>query len=267
VDSAVLRTAVLVVEDCTRFVCRDDVPVNLKEKVHLELERLRRGCIRLLGARFGDVHPDKIEEVQRQAVEPSTPGAHRFPSEEPPTFTVASVKLLAAVVSHLISIAPKTILHVCRAVDSLIALARVSASGSFGLPSKGTSDYLEHALSILTTMTPPFSQEESLRYGDALRCISAAHWILATLLFQKDQFAAAVPYLIRTCEIAATLVSLPKFETLVLETEPVNAKLPSPSSRSSTIESITAQLPKRWELLGFCQGRTGDRKVVLSCSS
>ena len=253
-DFALLRTAVQVVENCTKFISRDDVADNFKEKLDLELERLRRGCNQLLGTGFSDTRLEKPEEGQLRTMEPTTPGVHHFSSEERSTSTVAGVKLLSAIVSHLTLITPRTIHHVSRAVESLIVLSRVSASN----PSR----YLQHALSVLASIAPPFSPEESVKYGDALRCISAAYWEIGTSLFHKDQFAAAIPYLIRMCEISTTLISLPKFENIDLETKTKDTKLQSASSRTSTIESIAAQLPKRWELLGFCQGRTGDRKVI-----
>ncbi|KZT09299.1 uncharacterized protein LAESUDRAFT_696004 [Laetiporus sulphureus 93-53] len=102
------------------------------------------------------------------------------------------------------------------------------------------------------------AQAESFKEGDpsianSIRCIAGAFHNVAGVLYHADRFSHAVRFLIESCELGRMALRMHY------------------SSRSSKVgedgdDEVWAQLEeqlwRRWELLGVCQAKTGDRKLA-----
>lgn len=80
-----------------------------------------------------------------------------------------------------------------------------------------------------------------------MRCVSGAFYNLAGTLFQATRYGAAVPFLKESCALGGKALRLPR---------PV-----SKSANEKEWQQLEEQLFRRWELLGACYSKNGDRKV------
>lgn len=182
---------------------------------------------------------------------PSTPVARGTTVELSKThYTVAITKLLLSLISYFTSSdRPLQYNHCLAVVDTRIALAKASVDKHSSLPSRASFDHLEHALFILHNMPSHVDGDSFLKHVDALRCLAALHWSFGGILYQKERFGSAVPHLLQSCEISIEILAVSSSEE------------PTPPSVLTIRESLVEQVPKRWELLGYCEKQTGDRQV------
>ena len=236
-----LRLAGLTVAECTQLLTEGAISTENIAKINAELNQLRYSCTRLLAPQIQHtLDKDKSVDGSR----PTTPVAQGLKPEETPewTYRVATTKLLSAVTAHLANPQVSSAMEYGPAcVDSLICLARVELARP-GNHLRATREFLDEAAVVARKLASDFDA----RAGIVLNSISSAFWTVAITLFDRGQHAATIPFLAQSCVLAQELQSL---------------RMPNQDAIQGPQLSIRDLLPKRWELLGFCQLRTGDRKV------
>lgn len=239
----------LSVEDCTRLCDQPDIPASLREKVDQDLEHLRSLCTKFLGLNIlcSDAHDTGSADDSDNSIVPSVNTADRASS------FVAVSKLLEAVLNHFLSPASEATRPQCSVscVQSYIVLAKASTSQPKGLPSQDSFSYLERAATAIRASGQlTVTEAGKPLLAECLRSIALAHWILGLVLYQNEQIAAAVPYLTRSCQLGYEASSIAGKNEL----------------HAPKLIALTEQMPKRWELLGCCEARTGDSKVSFVCT-
>jgi separase len=164
-----------------------------------------------------------------------------------PGFLVAVSKLLESVLSCLVKTLSVADLSANgkqskSIVESYIVLARASLSQPIRLPSRETYDHLHDAVKFVEHL--PLSSPVLAECG---RLLSLVHWTFGTALYGNDQIAAAVPYLEVSCRVGEQALRM--------------LQLGATPQTSPEIRTLEDQISKRWELLGFCEARTGDFRV------
>jgi hypothetical protein len=232
------------VEDCTRFCDQPDVSTSLRQKLDQELERLRSLSTRLLGLNSlcNDAHDARNEDDSNSSIASSV---------QPQDYFVAVSKLLNTVLDHFLSPASEATRPQCSVpcVQSYIVLAKASTSPK-GLPSRESFSYLERATAALRAPGQlTITEAGKPLLAECLRSIALAHWITGLVLYQKEQTATAVPYLSQSCRLGDEVLSSASKDEL----------------EAPKLVALAEQMPKRWELLGCCEARTGDLKVWIVC--
>ena len=237
-----LRLASLTITECTQLVTQEVISTESIRKINAGLNQLRHNCTRLLALEVQHALDD--DRSVDGSSGPGTPVAQRMRSHGTPecTYLVASSKLLSAVTAHLTnSQASPGMEYGPACVDSLICLARIELAQP-GNHLKTIREFLDGA----ATVARKLASDSDVRAGAVLKTISSAFWTVATTLFDRGQHAATIPFLAQSCDLAKELQNL---------------RIPDQEAVRALQLSIRDLLPKRWELLGFCQLRTGDRKV------
>ena len=139
-------------------------------------------------------------------------------------------------------------------MDTLFVLSRTQL-----IPTNPTTfvpafDLLSRAATILESVPgdkfPLASVEDSVDIANYTRCVSGAFYNLAGSLYQATRYGNAVPFLVESCSYGeeALRIPIPQSST--------------PSvSRDNEWAQLREQLFRRWELLGVCYSKNGDRKV------
>ncbi|EKM75331.1 hypothetical protein AGABI1DRAFT_80074 [Agaricus bisporus var. burnettii JB137-S8] len=133
-----------------------------------------------------------------------------------------------------------------RALDSLFVVSKftldVQASETYTI----THDYLARANSILTNVN-----QTGIPLSNYLRCLSGAYYNFAGNLYQSGRHGPAVTFLKDACSIGGrALTRRPK--------EKVNGE--EKSRELEGWKQLEETLFRRWELLGICHIKLGDRK-------
>ncbi|KAF8324196.1 uncharacterized protein EI90DRAFT_2366715 [Cantharellus anzutake] len=248
-DFSALRLGALTVDECTQLIAEGAIAPESTRKINAELNKLRQRCTQLLVSRFEHLEADdnEVEASVDGSSRPSTPVARRTKSHDAlqGAYTVAASKLLSAVSIHLTNsqVAPVAEYGVS-CVDSLICLARINLAQP-GIHPRTIRESLDRAASVARKLASELDAQSSA----LLKSTSSAFWTVAVTLFNRGQHATAVPFLTQSCHLVQELQGL---------------KLPNAADQGLQANqlSISNVLPKRWELLGFCQSRTGDRRLA-----
>ena len=97
-----------------------------------------------------------------------------------------------------------------------------------------------HRTTIALPVPPPDLKSEYLR------CISGAYHTIGATLCQAERFGAAARFLQKACELGACAISGTRLRN---------------DSRDKQRANLLQNLYRRWEMLGVCYVRIGDRKV------
>lgn len=110
-------------------------------------------------------------------------------------------------------------------------------------PATYTNAYenLEWAYRTSTTSPPPLDLK-----SEYLRCISGAYHTIGATLCQAERFGGAARFLLQACEIGASAVSGTRLQG---------------DSRDRQRTALLQNLYRRWEMLGVCYLKIGDRRV------
>lgn len=115
-------------------------------------------------------------------------------------------------------------------------------------------DTLSRAVAILDTVQqdrfPISPSSQSVDVANYMRCISGAFYNIAGSLYQANRYGNAVPFFVESCELGAKALRLPR---------PVQD--PPNETREKEWLLLEEQLFRRWEILGVCYSKNGDRKV------
>lgn len=91
-----------------------------------------------------------------------------------------------------------------------------------------------------------------------LRILSGAFYNVAGTLFREGKYAFASRFLIKGCSLGSRALEARKRKSL-----DSNAS-PSPDKERDAWTALEEGLYKRWEILGVCHSKTGDRKVKVT---
>jgi separase len=110
-----------------------------------------------------------------------------------------------------------------------------------------------------TNFPPPSVTEEA--FANFVRCLSGAFHSLGGTLYQAGKYGSAIRFLRRGCPMGAVALRLRRiFDAKT----PDNAQKQQKGAGSKETESwgqLHDQLSRRWELLGVCCSKIGDRQV------
>ena len=141
-----------------------------------------------------------------------------------------------------------------RCLDTLFVLSRTQL-----IPTNPTTfvpafDLLSRAATILESVPgdkfPLASVEDSVDIANYTRCVSGAFYNLAGSLYQATRYGNAVPFLVESCSYGEKALRIP-----IPQSSTPNA------SRDNEWAQLKEQLFRRWELLGVCYSKNGDKKV------
>jgi separase len=148
---------------------------------------------------------------------------------------------------------------VARAVDSLCVLARTMPSQSTLDTPTAVYDCLQRGVTIVKTHETTLSSSDADNASvdvltNVIRCISVAFWNHAIALYQHEKYGHAVRFLVEACELGTRVCSM-------VRDIDRSANDPGSASSSDSWTTFKVGLPKRWELLGDCYMRIGDRQA------
>ncbi|KAI0634651.1 peptidase family C50-domain-containing protein [Trametes polyzona] len=213
-----------------------------------------------------------VERLRRAAVkivEPPTASA----TDIPPEVRTCACGILEQIADVLCE--PKalyTSTTVTGGVESLFTLARTT----FVLTNPDTyalaRTYLQRAAALVQNAssaahspTQSNGSSETARaiartrqqLANYVRCIAGAYYNMALQLHQAGRLAHAVPFLDKACARAES--ALTGYHTAVAESEAADEE---DTAKEEVWKQLEEQLYRRWELLGVCHAKTGDRHLA-----
>ena len=121
-------------------------------------------------------------------------------------------------------------------------------------------EYLIRAKKLLSvpasTPTPPHPDLSAKERANFLRCVSGAFHNLAGTLYQDGKYAAAVRFLKEGCPLGS--------QALIIHYSDEGGEK---GENDEGWKQLKEQLYRRWELLGVCHSKMGDRRVSASSHS
>ncbi|KAI0700451.1 peptidase family C50-domain-containing protein [Cytidiella melzeri] len=138
-------------------------------------------------------------------------------------------------------------------LDSLFTLAKSTLNVSRATSINQAFDWLSDALSLVTT-----TRETSLKLAERanfLRCISGVFHNLGATLYQAGHHSHAVRFFEQSCPVSEDALKMHDTALVDVQVTP---------DRDDQWASLEDQLHRRWEILGVCQSKTGDRKGAFS---
>ena len=114
-----------------------------------------------------------------------------------------------------------------------------------------------------TISPPPSVAEEAL--AKFVRCLSGAFHSLGGTLYQAGKYGSAIRFLRRGCPMGAVALRLRRScDSKSLDNKQQKA---TDSKETESWGQLHDQLSRRWELLGVCCSKIGDRKVSQNLNS
>jgi separase len=100
---------------------------------------------------------------------------------------------------------------------------------------------------------PPSVNEET--FANFIRCLSGAFHTLGAALYQAGKYGTAIRFLRQGCPVGRVALHLHAESDTQ---EPRNA---ASGKETEGWENLRGHLSRRWELLGVCYSKIGDRQV------
>lgn len=140
-------------------------------------------------------------------------------------------------------------------MESLFALSRTAFVLNNPDTYAAARAYLERAASFISQAGSQGRAPDAvsgLQLANYTRCVAGAYYNFALQLHQGGRLAHAVPFLEQACARAEG--ALGEWRAAVREEGDGDAK-------KEVWGQLEEQLYRRWELLGVCHAKTGDRQV------
>jgi separase len=109
---------------------------------------------------------------------------------------------------------------------------------------------------VIDSLTP--EQQRNVDVPNYLRCISGAYHNLAGALYQAERHGAAIGFMKDACSLGARALE-ERRRAGDEQSKPGDAEKPSRTEEGW--KQLQEQLYRRWELLGVCHSKIGERKV------
>lgn len=144
------------------------------------------------------------------------------------------------------------------ALDSLFALARTALVSSNPLTYMQAYDYLARANSLLRSAEGYTC--DPMQFANYLRCLSGAFHNMGGTLYQGTQYSHAVRFLEQSCSVGEKALQTYREadDSSKSDGEPSEDK-----DKQEAWKQLEEQMYRRWEILGVCHSKTGDRKMAL----
>ncbi|PFH48873.1 hypothetical protein AMATHDRAFT_148907 [Amanita thiersii Skay4041] len=154
-----------------------------------------------------------------------------------------------------------------RALDTCFSLARTSLVVHDPRTYDSTYKHLEQAKRLLRldqerTDNSIDSTLDPKEFANYIRCLSGAFHNISGTLYQAGKYGAAIGFLVDGCRLGVRALSLYlalSKDSLEKETESDNNSSAEPRE-SDGWRQLKEQLYRRWELLGACYVKIGDRR-------
>jgi separase len=106
------------------------------------------------------------------------------------------------------------------------------------------------------------NNEIGVNISNYVRCVSGSFHNLAGTLYQAGRHGAAIGFLVNGCNLGQEALSLHVAE-LLKDSNSNGSRESNAADRRETDgwKQLEEQLYRRWELLGVCYVKIGDRKV------
>ena len=164
-------------------------------------------------------------------------------------------------------------------LDLFFVLSRTTLAPNDPILTDAAYDHLSRAAGLLgfqladnhecphSTTPPPSVTEEG--FANFVRCLSGAFHSLGGTLYQAGKYGSAIRFLRRGCRVGVVALRLRKnCDVKILDNTREQQKVAS-SKEAEGWGQLRDQLSRRWELLGVCCSKIGDRQVgqslTLSC--
>ncbi|EMD38775.1 hypothetical protein CERSUDRAFT_92811 [Gelatoporia subvermispora B] len=136
------------------------------------------------------------------------------------------------------------------ALDSLFVLSRQTLVIARPDTYFSAYDYLARASSLVMNLSLAQEDPETIASrANYVRCVSGAFHNLAGTLYQAGRFDHAVRFMEQGCELGRKALSMYRSASGAEDADGV-------------WKQLEEQLHRRWEILGVCQSKTGDRKLA-----
>lgn len=143
--------------------------------------------------------------------------------------------------------------------DTLFVLARKAVVVTDPRTYKPAYDYLARAMSILNIdETNDVASCDAADRANYFRCLSGAFHNIAGTLYQAERHGSAIGFLKDGCELGVKALDLRKTS--------VSNQMEGGGKKEDAWKQLEEQLYRRWQLLGVCYSKIGDRKVCVSFS-
>ena len=119
-------------------------------------------------------------------------------------------------------------------------------------------------LARAVSLVPSTSESCSLSpasLANYVRCIAGVYYYLAGQLQQSGRYDHTVRFLEEACRLGQQALAMHRTGAENMDVDGES------KGKEESWKALEAQLYRRWELLGVCHAKTGDRKVNVHCSS
>jgi separase len=110
-------------------------------------------------------------------------------------------------------------------------------------------------------LIPPPSSVSEEAFANFVRCLSGAFHSLGGTLYQAGTYGSAVRFLRRGCLVGAVALRLRRNCEARSRDNAQEPQGVANSKEAEGWEQLRDQLSRRWELLGVCFSKIGDRQV------
>lgn len=118
-------------------------------------------------------------------------------------------------------------------------------------------DALSRAVSVLANVESKTS--DHLALANYLRCVSGAFHNIAGTLYQANHYAHAIRFLDQSCELGEKALRVYRSADKIVPSEGADDSWKDKEEAWSQLEE---QMYRRWEILGVCHSKIGDRKFA-----
>jgi separase len=156
-------------------------------------------------------------------------------------------------------------------LDLFFVLARTTLAPSNPVLTDAAYDLLFRAARLLGfqltndheyphTISPPPSVVEEA-FANFVRCLSGAFHSLGGTLYQSGKYGSAIRFLRRGCPLGVVALRLRRNCNSKSLSNAQEQQQAAGSKETESWEQLHDQLSRRWELLGVCCSKIGDRQV------
>ncbi|KAH9930403.1 peptidase family C50-domain-containing protein [Epithele typhae] len=209
-----------------------------------DAERVKRGV-------------ERLRRASMKALEPSRSDTTNYPPEVKATCRTILQGAVDALCEAITTHNTRTTNLLGPVLEGLFTLARTA----FALNNPGTYSTARSLLSRARSLLPssPLSEGSVSPISAAYytRCVAAVHYYLAGQLHQSGRYDHAAPFVEEACALGQQ--ALDAYHEVKTSSTPMDVDGEA-ACKEEHWEQLEEQLFRRWELLGVCHVKTGDRR-------
>ncbi|KAH9026737.1 peptidase family C50-domain-containing protein [Lactarius pseudohatsudake] len=156
-------------------------------------------------------------------------------------------------------------------LDLLFVLARTTLAPNNPVLTDTAYDLLARAACLLSLQldndnheyhpsipTPPLTSEET--FANFIRCLSGAFHTLGATLYQAGKYGTAIRFLRQGCHVGRLALQLHETYTEKILSDAQEPRKTASGKETEGWANLHGHLSRRWELLGVCYSKIGDRQ-------